>query len=165
MDPEERFRIDRRPSSSPSSGVRDHGLRLRPDLCPTGPPMTKDDALAAKRELVARLSEEGYTVNGDRTVWRVYVIELSDDVGPRATPTLPWVYVGQTSNTPEERFRQHRDGARNAKGAISSKWPHRLRGPAPPRPLRTGVSAATRTPTRSLRKRRWPSGWRPTATR
>ncbi len=49
-------------------------------------------------------------------VWRVYVIELSDELGPRKCPDKPWVYVGQTSLTPEERFRQHLEEARTMEG-------------------------------------------------
>lgn len=125
IDPAERFRLDRRPVARPKAGVRDHGLRLRPDLTPSEPPMPIEDARRAKREHVARLRHDGWGANGERRVWRVYVIELSDDVGPRANPAFPWVYVGQTSQTPEDRFRQHRDGARNEKGRLYSKWPHR----------------------------------------
>ena len=79
-----------------------------------------------KAALVEELRRSGYTVNGLRTVWRLYVIELSDDVGPRTNPDLPWVYVGQTTLTAEERFEQHRNAARTAKGrGLHSKWPHK----------------------------------------
>jgi hypothetical protein len=61
----------------------------------------------------------------DPPEYQVYVIELSDDVGPRQNPDLPWVYVGQTALSPEQRFRQHRDGARNERGPLASKWPRR----------------------------------------
>lgn len=57
--------------------------------------------------------------------YRLYVIELSDDVGPREDPALPWVYVGQSALSPEERFEQHRTGARNVRGPLYSKWPRR----------------------------------------
>jgi hypothetical protein len=126
MDPEERFRLDRRPGARPRSGIRDHGLRLRPDLTPTAPPMSIEDALDARRELVTQLRRDGWGANGERRVWRLYVIELADEVGPRVDPALPWVYVGQTSLTPEERFRQHSDGVRSGKGQLYSTWPHRF---------------------------------------
>jgi len=50
----------------------------------------------------------------DRSNW-VYVIELDDAVGPRQGKGA-WVYVGQSSHTPKERFQQHLEGYR------SSKW-------------------------------------------
>jgi len=43
-------------------------------------------------------------------VYSVYVIEISDERGPRLNPRYPNVYVGQTSLTPEERFAQHQIG-------------------------------------------------------
>jgi len=45
----------------------------------------------------------------ERTHW-TYVIELSDQAGEQLPTGLPWVYVGQTSLTPEERFKQHLAG-------------------------------------------------------
>nr|WP_249420202.1 DUF3293 domain-containing protein [Rhabdothermincola salaria] len=54
-----------------------------------------------------RLSERAY--------W-CYVIELADTAGPRSSP-LPWLYVGQSALTPDERLAQHRAGIR------ASKWP------------------------------------------
>lgn len=60
------------------------------------------------------------------TAYRVYVIELSkrafnEDArfraaNPQYNGVLQCLYVGMTSKTPEERFRQHRTGYRNAKG-------------------------------------------------
>ena len=43
-------------------------------------------------------------------MYHVYVIELSDDAGPRVNPQKPNVYVGQSVRTPEIRFAQHREG-------------------------------------------------------
>jgi hypothetical protein len=45
-------------------------------------------------------------------VYRVYVIELADSAGPRRDPEHPNLYVGQTADTPEERFAEHRLGHR-----------------------------------------------------
>src|ERR1035437_5355444 len=54
---------------------------------------------------------------------QVYVIELDESVAtdpvfrkanPRYVPGSPCYYVGMTSLTPEERFRQHVDGTRNS---------------------------------------------------
>lgn len=61
-----------------------------------------------------------------RATYRLYVIELSDDVGPRTDPDLPWVYVGETTLSAEARFRQHVDGARNTRGPLYSRWPRRF---------------------------------------
>ena len=125
MAPDERLRLDQRPWAKPKKGVRDHGLRARPDLVPDQTPMPGPQAREQRRKLVDQLSRDGFTVNGNRTVWRLYVIELSGDVGPRTQPNLPWVYVGQTTLSAEERFEQHRSGARNAKGRLYSTWPHK----------------------------------------
>jgi hypothetical protein len=59
-------------------------------------------------------------------VYTVYVIELSRKVfkehwrfraaNPQYNGVLECLYVGMTSKTPQERFMQHRTGARSAKG-------------------------------------------------
>jgi hypothetical protein len=54
----------------------------------------------------------------ERNHW-AYVIELKDGVGAREGG-LPWIYVGQTSKTPEERLEQHLAG-----GINTSTWVHR----------------------------------------
>ncbi len=58
--------------------------------------------------------------------YRVYVIELSKKVfteskkfreaNPQFNGVLECLYVGMTSKTPEERFKQHKTGYRNKKG-------------------------------------------------
>lgn len=100
--------------------VRDHAVRLRPDLYRTFPAGSQNDARRQKRKLTERLMRRGFTVGGDVRVWRVYVIELDDAIGPRTNPKLPWVYVGETSIDVEERFKQHMSGARNRKGKLYS---------------------------------------------
>ena len=60
----------------------------------------------------ADADDEGLT---ERTHW-AYAIELSDDAGDREGSDKPWVYVGETSLTPEERFAKHRAGHK------SSRW-------------------------------------------
>ncbi len=47
--------------------------------------------------------------------YRVYVIELERAAGRRRDPRLPWLYVGSSARTPEERFEQHRRGYRSAR--------------------------------------------------
>jgi predicted GIY-YIG superfamily endonuclease len=61
-----------------------------------------------------------------RSEYRVYVVELSKKVftenarfrlaNPQFNGVLECLYVGMTSKTPQERFRQHRTGFRNKKG-------------------------------------------------
>ena len=46
---------------------------------------------------------------------RVYVIELDRAAGRRRDPRLPWVYVGSSARSPEERFEQHRRGYKSAR--------------------------------------------------
>lgn len=62
------------------------------------------------------MTSEGYTVNRNTQVWTVYVVEL--DGSAVSNPGKGYVYVGETSRTPEERFKQHRDGARNKHGRL-----------------------------------------------
>lgn len=60
------------------------------------------------------------------TAYTVYVIELSRKVfsedrkfreaNPQYNGVLECLYVGQTSKTPQERFAQHKSGARTVKG-------------------------------------------------
>ncbi|MBL7985572.1 MAG: ribose-5-phosphate isomerase [Flavobacteriales bacterium] len=75
-------------------------------------------------------------------VYTVYVIELARKVftedrrfreaNPQYNGVLECLYVGQTSKTPQERFKQHKTGYRNAKGhklssAIVEKYGRYLR--------------------------------------
>ncbi|RPD94503.1 ribose-5-phosphate isomerase [Aureibaculum marinum] len=67
-----------------------------------------------------------------KTEYYVYVIELSKRVftentrfrnaNPQFNGVLQCLYVGMTSKTPKERFKQHKTGHRNKKGyKISSR--------------------------------------------
>ena len=49
-----------------------------------------------------------------------YVIELKDEVGVR-TGNLPWIYVGESAKSPEERFAEHRAGIRDS-GVVHRHW-------------------------------------------
>lgn len=75
-------------------------------------------------------------------VYTVYVIELARKVftedrrfreaNPQYNGVLECLYVGQTSKTPQERFKQHKTSYRNAKGhklssAIVEKYGRYLR--------------------------------------
>jgi hypothetical protein len=45
---------------------------------------------------------------------RVYVVELDRAAGKRRDPRLPWLYVGSSARSPEERFEQHLNGYKSA---------------------------------------------------
>ena len=61
-----------------------------------------------------------------RTTYKVYVVELSKRVftenwrfraaNPQFNGVLECLYVGMTSKTPAERFKQHKTGYKNKKG-------------------------------------------------
>jgi len=67
-----------------------------------------------------------------RFTYKVYVVELSKKVftenyrfrnaNPQFNGVLECLYVGQTSKTPEERFKQHITGHINKKGHKISAW-------------------------------------------
>jgi hypothetical protein len=46
---------------------------------------------------------------------RVYVIELDRAAGRRRDARIPWVYVGSSARSPEERFAQHLGGYKSAR--------------------------------------------------
>ena len=108
--------------------LRDHLVGLRDDLT-SGPFILREEAAAERNAAIACLRQEGYTVNRSAGVWTVYVVELD----PKGTknPGKGFVYVGQTSRTPEERFEQHKKGKRNKRGPLFSpvvrRWGLRLR--------------------------------------
>lgn len=107
----------------------------RTDLAPMRRYNSREAAAKARDRLIAHLTSNGYTVNRDTRVWTVYVIEL--DPSAVSEPGRGFVYVGETSLTPEERFKQHRDGARNKRGPLFSRVVHnhgvRLRPDLAPR--------------------------------
>ena len=121
VDPKVRLDQLRRTTRQKYAVVRDHAVRLRPDLYRAYPPTDANDVRRQKRKLVEKLQRRGFAVNGDARVWRLYVIRLDDAVGERQDPSKPWVYVGQTSKTPAARFQEHVTGARNAKGPLYSR--------------------------------------------
>ena len=79
---------------------------------------------AAEKILRQRLRCDGYTVNGDLTVWHLYVIELERSVHDEAAAGA--LYVGQTSQPVADRIRQHREGHHTPKGQrLHSQTAHR----------------------------------------
>jgi hypothetical protein len=82
-------------------------LHLRQDLIET----TEDFSYAKSAKSVLqrekkRLARLGHAINGISTVWHTYVVDLEPtgmtEVGKG------YIYVGQTSHTPEERFAIHK---------------------------------------------------------
>jgi hypothetical protein len=82
-------------------------LQLRLDLIEATEDFShaKSAKSALKREK-KRLARLGHSINGISTVWHTYVVDLEStgmtEVGKG------YVYVGQTSHTPEERFAIHK---------------------------------------------------------
>ena len=112
--PEERFATIQR--SKKLHWYTEHVLRLRSDLANSRTYKSSEDAKQACMKLINKLNSEGYTVNRNTQVWIVYVIEL--DKTAVSNPGKGYVYVGETSRTPEERFKQHCDGAQNKHGRL-----------------------------------------------
>ena len=104
-------------------GPSQPGGRDSPLLRPTQRKLIK----SAEKELRQRLQCDGYTVNGDLTVWHLYVIELAAPDGqPSRLTRTSYLYVGQTSQPLEDRIRQHREGHHNIRGQrLHSQTCHR----------------------------------------
>lgn len=61
-----------------------------------------------------------------KSIYRIYVVELSKKIfsekskfrnaNPQFNGVLECLYVGMSSKSPEERFKQHKSGYRNKKG-------------------------------------------------
>ena len=98
--------------------LQGHLVRLRSDLV-SGPFLYRHDARLECRTAIRCLRSEGYTVNRDTRVWTVYVIEL-DPKGCK-DPGNGFVYVGETSKTPEARYKEHLKGKRNRRGRLYSR--------------------------------------------
>src|SRR4030066_986530 len=95
-----------------------HLGRLRDDLT-SGPFLSRDDARLECRMAIRCLRSEGFTVNRDTRVWTVYVIEM--DPKDCRDPGKGFVYVGETSKTPEARYTEHIKGKRNKRGRLYSR--------------------------------------------
>jgi len=105
-----------------------HLIRLRDDLL-SGPFLRRDEARLECRMAIGCLKSEGYTVNRDTRVWTVYVIEM--DSNCCEDPGKGFMYVGETSKSPAERYKEHIKGKRNKRGRLYSrtvrKYGQRLR--------------------------------------
>lgn len=91
-----------------------HILKLRRDLVHTHRFSNRETAKAGLKLLRDKLAADGYTVNRDSRVWRVYVLEL--DQSRSKDPSKRPVYVGETSVDPETRLAQHRGELLSKKG-------------------------------------------------
>jgi hypothetical protein len=101
-------------------------LRPRLDLGAPGSYPDRSAATQAKTRVIRQLRDSGHWVNGAGQVRRVYVIELDDDVGPKiGSASMPWLYVGETGISIEDRIEQHRSAARNARGPLFSRTAHK----------------------------------------
>lgn len=89
-------------------------VELRQDLTRDAIFGTRKKAKSARKKLTNKLMSQGYTVNKDTTVYRMYVIEL--DADGISNVGRGYVYVGETSKSIEERFEQHKTNARSASG-------------------------------------------------
>jgi hypothetical protein len=112
------IRYERLKMGSGPAWLQGHLVRLRDDLA-SGPFLLSDDAKREYRMAVRCLKSEGYTVNRDARVWTVYVIEM-DPKGCQ-DPGKGFIYVGETSKTPEARYREHIKGKRNKRGRLYSR--------------------------------------------
>ena len=100
--------------------VHGHLVGFRKDLSLTKTYEALNSARKAERRLVSRLMRQGFIVNRRTSHRRVYVIELDDSHLVRRGKG--YLYVGETSETPEVRFQKHRDGAVNKHGvSIASR--------------------------------------------
>lgn len=91
----------------------------------SGPIRSAESATTRLKDKIRRLGAAGYTVNRSTRVWTVYVIEL-DPAGVK-DPGKGYVYVGETTKTPEARLQEHRTDARTEKGRrLASRvvWRH-----------------------------------------
>ena len=82
-------------------------LRLRQDVLEfRGEIFDKKQSEKILRSEKNRLARQGHAINGSYTVWHTYVVDL-DPTG-FADVCKGFVYVGQTSHTPEERYAIHK---------------------------------------------------------
>ena len=109
-----------------SKFAQTYGIEPRMDLLETMPAeiraleayRKKDDASAVRAQVRDHLLDQGYVLdpaNGNET-YTIYIVNLVDDPAPDLAPGK-WVYVGETSKTPEERFDEHKNGIRDNKAA------------------------------------------------
>ena len=86
---------------------KDNWLKLRQDVLEfRGEISDKKQSEKILRSEKERLARKGHAINGSFSVWHTYVVELDPTDVP--DPGKGYVYVGQTSHTPEERYAIHK---------------------------------------------------------
>ena len=92
-----------------------------------GPYVDKKLADAKKAQVIERLSAKGCTVNGNRAVWVVYVIELDTAHFSPAQKKKHrnFYYVGMTSKKIDARLAEHKEGLRTVKGPRFGRSAHK----------------------------------------
>jgi predicted GIY-YIG superfamily endonuclease len=96
-----------------STWLENNLTKLRHDLSTPVQISNHDSAKDLKKKLVHSLKSKGYTVNRNTDLWTVYVIEL--DPNAINDPGKGYLYVGETKKTPEARFLEHLNRAKNGK--------------------------------------------------
>ena len=107
-----------------SKFAQTYGIEPRMDLLETLPAeigalesyRKKDDASEVRAQVRDHLLDQGYVLdpaNGNET-YTIYIVNLVSESGSDPVPGK-WVYVGETSKTPEERFDEHKNGIRDNK--------------------------------------------------
>lgn len=113
-------KIERIEDGAKPKWAKGHVVRLRPDLFEGFEATTHDEAVKQKKALASELTRRGYTINANTTgTWRAYVVQL--DESAISNPGRGWVYVGESSLSPEDRLLQHLAGTRNRRGPLFSK--------------------------------------------
>ena len=98
-----------------------HITQLRLDLSIKRRYPSLQRAKTAERRLIERLLRQGFIVNRRTPHRRVYVVEL--DSTHLTDPGKGFLYVGETSRTPDERLQQHLNSEPSRNGRnISSRW-------------------------------------------
>ena len=93
--------------------ARNNVVGILDTLAPAGT-FTYTEAKQLRDDLKRQLRTKGYTVNRNTTAYRTYVINLDN---PNLNdPGKGYVYVGQTSKTPEQRLQEHLNGTPSRKG-------------------------------------------------
>jgi len=93
--------------------ARNNVVGILDTLAPAGT-FTYTEAKQLRDDLKRQLRTKGYTVNRNTTAYRTYVINLHNP--NLADPGKGYVYVGQTSKTPEQRRQEHLNGTPSRKG-------------------------------------------------
>lgn len=95
------------------SWARNNVVKPRDELAKLDP-LEFEQAKQVRDQIIKELRMQGYTVNRKAKAYRTYVVNLHNK--NLKDPGKGYVYVGETSLTPEERLQAHLLGKRNAKG-------------------------------------------------